>query len=120
MGYLHVLDSLHVLLVMTQIYVAQNPTDAHFIAGLLESEGIPAEIRGEPLFGARGEVPPSPSTLPTVWVEDERAAEARAILANPGRVPGEVGEQTFPWRCGNCGELVEAQFAVCWKCGTAR
>jgi hypothetical protein len=24
------------------------------------------------------------------------------------------------WRCPNCGERIEPQFAVCWKCGTAR
>ena len=25
-----------------------------------------------------------------------------------------------PWRCSSCGEIVEAQFQACWKCGTAK
>ena len=24
------------------------------------------------------------------------------------------------WRCGKCGESVEEDFAVCWKCGTTK
>ncbi len=24
------------------------------------------------------------------------------------------------WKCASCGELLEAQFDVCWKCGTAK
>jgi hypothetical protein len=34
-----------------------NPTDAHLLKGLLESEGIEAVVQGEFLWIARGEVP---------------------------------------------------------------
>jgi hypothetical protein len=40
-----------------QVFVAQHPTEAHVIKGLLEAEGIRAEVRGESLFGVRGEAP---------------------------------------------------------------
>lgn len=36
---------------MRQVFVAQHPTEAHFVKGLLEADGIPAEMHGEGLFG---------------------------------------------------------------------
>jgi len=65
---------------MKQIYVANNPAEAHLVKGMLESHGIHAEVRGEALWGTRGETPVTAETLPTVWVEDARAAEATRIV----------------------------------------
>jgi hypothetical protein len=67
---------------MKQVFVAQHPFEAHLVKGLLESNGIAAEIRGESLFGARGETPVTPDTLPSVWVVDDGdASRARGVLA---------------------------------------
>ena len=38
-----------------KIFSASNPTEAHIICGLLESENIACEVRGEGLFGLKGE-----------------------------------------------------------------
>ena len=65
---------------MKQVFVARNPPEAHLVKGLLESRGIRAEVRGEALWGTRGEVPLTPDTLPTVWVDDPRAPEAARIV----------------------------------------
>ena len=59
---------------MKQVFVAQHPTEAHLVQGILEANGIAAEVHGESLFGARGEAPPTPDTLPTVWVLDDGQA----------------------------------------------
>jgi hypothetical protein len=32
-------------------------------------------------------------------------------------MPRAVGQ---PWQCPKCGENLESQFELCWKCGTAR
>jgi hypothetical protein len=101
-----------------KVFVAQHPTEAHLVKGLLESQGIPAEVRGEALFGTRGEAPVSPDTLPTVWVFDDRqTAEALEVLR--GRQVGEIGAAAKgeSWQCPNCSEMVEPQFTVCWQCG---
>lgn len=37
-----------------KIFSAANPTEAHIICGLLESEKIACEVRGEGLFGLKG------------------------------------------------------------------
>ena len=48
---------------MKQVFVAQHPAEAHFVKGLLEADGIRAEVQGESLFGVRGEAPATPGTL---------------------------------------------------------
>jgi hypothetical protein len=69
---------------MTKVFVAQHPTEAHLVAGLLASQGIGAEVLNESLFSVRGEVPVTPETLPTVWVVNDQDAEAAlAILRDP-------------------------------------
>lgn len=102
---------------MIKVYVAYDPTEAHLVKGLLESEGIRCDVRGEALFGARGELPLTPETAPSVWIFDEKQFEtARKIIkdyeaAGPLEGAGEI------WKCKNCGEDSEGQFAVCWNCG---
>jgi hypothetical protein len=104
-----------------QVFVAQHPTEAHLVQGLLEANGIAAEVRGESLFGARGEAPLTADTLPSVWVlDDGQASSARAVLAayesrdDPGASVGVL------WGCPGCGEQIEPQFTECWRCGTER
>ena len=105
---------------MTKVFVAQHPTEAHLVAGLLAAQGIGAEVRNEALFSVRGEVPVTPATLPTVWVvNDQDADPALEILRDypPTQTAASAGP---PWICSACGEQVEAQFEACWNCNTPR
>lgn len=56
---------------MNRVFVAHDPVEAHFVKGLLESEGIEAEVQGESLFGLRPEIGISSDTLPSVWIRQE-------------------------------------------------
>ncbi len=105
---------------MTKVFVAQHPTEAHLVAGLLSSQGIGAEVRNESLFNVRGEVPVTPATLPTVWVlNDQDADSALQILRDYTPSQSDATAEP-PWTCGHCGEQVEAQFEACWNCNTPR
>ena len=64
---------------MVTVYNAQGITDAHLIKGLLESEGIPAQVFGGDLQGGIGGLPVM--GLVTVKVPEELAARARAVIA---------------------------------------
>ncbi len=102
---------------MTKVFIANHPTEAHLIAGLLQSRGIGSHVQGESLFAARGEVPVTPSTLPSVWVDDDgQVEEALAIINDAG--PTQSGGLGRPWRCDTCGEMVDAEFTACWNCQT--
>ncbi len=73
---------------MTKVLTANHPTDAHLAVGFLESHGIKAVVQGAALFSARGEVPVTPDTLPSVWVENEAdAARARQLLDDANATP---------------------------------
>src|SRR5918993_4198106 len=105
---------------MKKVFVAQHPTEAHLVKALLQREGIAAEVRGEMLFSVGGATPATPDTLPAVWIlDDSQLATAEEFIAeyeNGNQTPGSEGE---PWHCPNCGEIVEPQFTVCWKCAAA-
>lgn len=105
---------------MIKVFVAQHPTEAHLVKGLLETDGIVAEVQGERLFAVRGEVPITEDTLPTVWVDDGSAERALAIIEDYARRNAPADSLDPPWQCASCGEQVEAQFGTCWKCGAER
>jgi len=106
---------------LRRVYVARHPTEAHFLKGLLASQGIEAEIRGEALFSARGELPVTSDTCPSVWVLDDSQLD-RALPVDRGvRTSGASSRYLRgTWRCSSCGEELEPQFTECWRCGTAR
>jgi len=105
---------------LKKVYIAENLADAHLLKGLLEAENIDSEVRGEFLYGVRGEIPLTPDTCPSVWVlEDsdyERAVELVAVFRR-GDAPERPGGGV--WRCG-CGEENEDPFTECWSCGRSR
>ena len=107
---------------MRQVYSAEHPTEAHMVRGILEARGIECVVRGEILFGARGGLPVTPETAPSVWVvEESRYGEARQIVAQyekANRQAAAPDGQT--WQCRSCREVLEEQFTHCWKCGTPR
>lgn len=102
---------------MKTVYPARDEMEAHFVRSLLESQGIVATVQGGTLSAARGELPLTPDTLPSVWVNDEDESRALAIVRafvqqTPSSAP--------PWTCPQCGESVESQFTQCWNCGHER
>ena len=71
--------------------------EAHFVKDLLEREDIAAEVRGEWLFGAMGEIPSTPETWPSVWVlEDTQLNRAAGLVADYERSDKPVRSDTPP------------------------
>ena len=106
---------------MRQVYSAQHPTEAHIVKGMLESGGIECVVKGEILFSARGELPITPETAPSVWiVEDGRYAQARRIVRRYERANTGNPAPVETWLCPSCGEQLEGQFTHCWQCGAPR
>ncbi len=105
---------------MKKVYIAKNPADAHLLRGLLEGANIEVEVRGEFLYGVRGEVPITEDTCPSVWVMEDSDYDRAMELVSTFR-EGEplIPEGTGSWYC-SCGEENENPFTECWSCGKAR
>lgn len=106
---------------MLKVFVAQNPVQAHLVQGILEAEGIDAEVRGEALFTTLQGGSAMPATLPTVWIsDDDQAIQARALVERFSGSELPVAVALAPWLCADCGELHEPQFTQCWNCGSPK
>ena len=84
---------------------------------VLAAAGIACELHNRYLNGALGDIP-ADQCAPELWLVDDRdEAVARRLIdaASQGPAAGAPG-----WQCRQCGERLEAQFTVCWQCGTAR
>jgi Putative prokaryotic signal transducing protein len=98
---------------MKLLRASRTHGDLERIREVLQNAGI----HGELLSGLAGDIPSSDST-PEVWLMDDgQYDQARQILAALLSEP--VSSQP-PWKCPQCGEVLEAQFDSCWRCGSHR
>ena len=105
---------------MKQVYIADDPTEAHLVKGILERYGISCEIRGESLWIARGQLPLTSETLPTIWIMDESKFDEAKELTERFNKGTLTSNSSRAWRCPECGEVVEGQFTDCWQCGASQ
>jgi len=63
---------------MRQVYVPANNIEAYLIHGLMESEGLECEIRGELLAGGAGLLPANSNV--SLWVPETQLEDARQLL----------------------------------------
>jgi len=99
-----------------RIYTAQSLAKVVNAKNVLEAAGLACVLRNEFLQPGLGEIP-GIECWPELWlVNDSDAERARQVLfeAPAADVAGES------WRCGRCGEKVEAVFGECWNCGAER
>jgi Putative prokaryotic signal transducing protein len=77
---------------MKKVFAAKTPTEAHLVRSLLEREAIAAEVHGEWLTGALGEIPLTPDTWPSVWIlNDDDEEKAIALVSDYERGEKETG-----------------------------
>jgi hypothetical protein len=106
---------------MLKVFTAQHHAEAHFVQGLLQADGLAAEVRGEALFTTLEAAAVIPGAQPEVWLLDpSRAPQAREIIQRYSQ--GEAGpvSEEPSWPCPVCDEIHEPQFTACWNCGTAK
>lgn len=76
---------------MKPIYRASNILEAQIVAGMLQAEGIDAEVAGYFLQGGVGEL--ATQDFARVWLHDERdEARAKAVIAEYERGDRAIGE----------------------------
>ncbi|EJN6826402.1 DUF2007 domain-containing protein [Vibrio cidicii] len=97
-----------------RVFTANSPVEAHIVCQLLRSENIECEIRGENLFGLKGELPATSESDPYIWIHEPQQYQAAMKIVSQYLHQSCVS--TY-WCCSNCGEENEEQFALCWCCG---
>ncbi len=101
---------------MTRVFASVNLAEVHHAKNLLDAAGIRCYVRNEALASAVGQLP-FVDCQPELWLVDDADAErARKALAEDPLAPAEKGNL---WQC-SCGEIQEAQFTQCWRCGRDR
>lgn len=104
---------------MKKIYLAENAMIAHHVKALLDAAGIPAKVTGDSLALGIGIGPTELSTKPAVWIaENAQVQRALDLIREYESEAGHV--KVDSWTCAECGESIEGQFAVCWRCDTPR
>jgi hypothetical protein len=82
---------------------------------VLEAEGIAAEIRNQHLGSILGDMP-FVEVWPELWVHNDLEFDRARQLIDGSAFDESPAD---PWRCRECSEENEGQFAACWKCGAS-
>ena len=97
---------------MKKLTSATSPVTLHHYRNLLEAEGIATEIKNEHFGSLLGGMPLTETQL---WVVNDLDYD-RAKQLIDGTALDESPKAS--WRCAQCGEDNEGQFAACWNCGS--
>ncbi len=103
---------------MHKLYQAADRIQAQMLKDFLADHSVDAVILGDFLSGAAGELPAT--IFPEVWVVEEADSGYAEELLQRFLDGPRTGENPLAWTCAACGEIQEAQFLSCWKCGTPR
>jgi predicted RNA-binding Zn-ribbon protein involved in translation (DUF1610 family) len=100
---------------MKKLYGSQNRVLLYLVKSRLDDLKINSFMKNE-TPPAAGEVPPM-IAWPELWVmDDERFTAAEQCLQEELT----SNKLQHDWVCPKCGEKLEAQFEICWKCGVER
>jgi hypothetical protein len=96
-----------------KVYTAESVIEVAHFRNVLEVADIRCFVRNEGLVGVVGEIP-YVECWPELWVvRNGDALRARGLIDEARQATPAPGPD---WRCESCGELVEGQFASCWRC----
>ena len=98
---------------MKKVYSTDDGILAGHIHSILEENGISCWIKNLNLSGAMGELPPI-ECWPEIWLIDEDDYGKALDIVHTYLAP--TADDARDWKC-ECGEILEAQYRSCWKCG---
>jgi hypothetical protein len=98
---------------MKKLISSPQSAELELFRNMLSDAGIHCEVRNADV----SRIVPAPSFYEELWVSDEDYGKASEMLASWQRPPASTAGA---WTCPACGEVIEAQFSSCWKCGSKR
>ncbi|TVO77078.1 putative signal transducing protein [Sedimenticola selenatireducens] len=101
---------------MRKLYECRDRLQAQMLQDDLSARHIKTVIQGDYLSGAAGEL--SAIQFPVLWiVEDGDYDRGRELIE---QYLNEPVDAQGDWQCSQCGERVEGNFDICWKCLSPR
>lgn len=94
---------------------------SHAARGLLANEGIDAFVDGDDTAGEMWNRITRGGTVRLLVREADQpraVAILEAVRERDMRAPATILQIRSPWTCPTCGEKLDADFEVCWSCGT--
>ena len=98
---------------MKKLVSSPDNAELELLKNILADNGIICEVRNGEMSG----IVPAPPFYEELWTTDEDYPKAAELLAGWQKAPSQASGS---WTCPACGEVVEAQFSSCWKCGAQR
>ncbi len=103
---------------MKKIYTTENRVLLYLLKAKLTENCILSIIKNEEVSGpAAGEIPPVVAK-PELWVMDDQQYSLATNLIKDELAT--LSTTKKEWVCPQCGEYLEGQFDVCWKCGHSK
>ena len=103
---------------MKRLYCTADFVFLGYLRGVLEDAGIACHTKNEHLLGAAGDLPPT-EIWPELWIiNDGDWMRASRFIETLSETLNAAQDERTPWRCEQCGELLEPQFTDCWVCET--
>jgi putative signal transducing protein len=99
-----------------RVHCADSILEIAHLRNVLQTAGIACVVRNERLATLAGEIP-FVECWPELWVcRSGDALRARGLID----LALGAADDGPSWTCNECGELVEPQFAECWRCAGDR
>lgn len=102
---------------MKKIYSALDRPEAYIVKGLLESNGIKADVQDDQLDTLVGGVGYTEAMIPTVWIFDDSYYDEAYELIEAYVQNKNSADLDKVWVCH---EESPESFYVCWNCGAER
>lgn len=103
---------------MQRLYEAQGSWEARLLIDHLAQYHIKAEVFGELLNGAAGEL--CALAFPAVWVMQNEDLPRAQVLLQEFLKRADLAPHSDAWQCDSCSTEVDAEFELCWQCGGMR
>ncbi len=104
---------------MKKVYINEQLLWVVQAKSVLEANGIPCFLKNEYASSIAGKVPFN-ETWPELWIHEDADAEQAEQLLKQWQEDLKTTDKEphfASWKCDQCGETNEGQFALCWSCG---
>jgi len=102
---------------MKKVYSSDDRILIYHLKNTLDSASINCFIKNDLIYALAGEVPVN-EVWPELWItEDSQLYEVEQLIKSA--LVSDT-KNISPWTCQQCGELHDAKFTACWKCGAEK